>query len=66
MELRAPTGTLSLQPLLVSQMRDKRTSIPIVDAGLLPSGPDLWNGFLYRSWALKVRRIGRELAHESH
>jgi len=39
-------------------MRDKCTTIPTVDAGLLPGRPDISDGFVYRGWALEVRGIG--------
>lgn len=58
--------TLGLHPLLVSKMRDKHTTIPILDASLLPDRPDRSDGFLCRDWALEMRRIGRNLAYKSH
>lgn len=47
-------------------MRDKRTSIPSLDAGPLPERPEISDGFVYRDCALEVRRIGLHLAHECH
>lgn len=60
------SGTLSLHPLLVSKVRDKRTTKPTLDAGLLPGRPDMSDGSFRTNWTLEVRLIGNELAHESH
>lgn len=47
-------------------MRDKCTTIPTVDTGLLPSRPDDWDCFFYRHWALEVRGVLLEFAHHVH
>lgn len=59
------TETLSLHPLLVSKMRDKRTTKRTLNAGLLPGRPDMSDGFFRNDWALEMWRIGYKLAHES-
>lgn len=59
-------NNLDLHPLLVSEVRDKRTAISILDTSLLPDRPDRANGFFCRDWALEMRRIGRKLAYKSH
>lgn len=59
------TETPSLHPLLVSKMRDKRTTKPTLNAGLLPGRPDMSDGFFRSNWALEMWRIGYKPAHES-
>jgi hypothetical protein len=48
--------TPDLHPLLVPQMRDKRTTIPILDTSLLPDRPNGFDGFLRGNGALEIRR----------
>ena len=47
-------------------MRDKRSTVPTLDAGLFPCRADMSDGFLGRNWAFEVRRVGNKLAYESH
>ena len=51
--------------MLVPKVRDKGTTITIIDAGLLPGRPDSSDGFVYRGCALEMGRIGRKLVRES-
>ena len=46
-------------------VRDKCTTKPALDAGLLPGRPDMSDGFFWTDRALEVRRISDELAYES-
>jgi hypothetical protein len=55
-----------LHPLLVAQMRDKRTTIPVLDASLLPDGPNGFDGFLGGNRALEMRGELGKLANEAH
>lgn len=57
---------LGLHPLLVSVVRDESTTKSSLDAGPFPQCRDVFDGLLWSDWALEVRRIGRDLAHESH
>lgn len=56
---------LALHPLLSSQVRNKCTSIPSLDADLLQGRPDDCDGLAGRHRALEVRRILGHLLHES-
>ena len=46
-------------------MRDKRTTEPTLNTGLLPGRSHMSDGFFRSDWALEMRRIGNELAHKS-
>lgn len=47
-------------------MRDERTTMSLLNASLLPDGPNSLDRFLRGDWTLEVGGIRCELAHESH
>jgi hypothetical protein len=63
LSLAPPQG---LHPLLVSKMRDERTTVSILNADFLPERHVCLDSFIHGHKALEIRSISRHLPHEAH